>query len=762
MNRDTRHEHGQSTIVIALGLAVLMAFMALAVDGGNVYAQRRQVQNAVDAASYAGAEALAHPDPNNNNGRATNGTVWGKIQKYASQNGLDAYNTTTPRLHAWYVTRNSSNVDIIETALEVKNYGTGSNAPLTINNRPVVGVYVSADKDFNSFFAGIVGIRTMTVGAPATSFGAPIAVQPPAVATPPITANGACCADDLFPVAISRDTFRDESNPADGIKDIHFEESDSTYEYQVYEKTSTGATVSNNFYYLQWTGNTNSLSTNMADVTQSGTVYGGDTVPLASGDMTSSSIFNALNTARNASNPYLIVPIYNNGTTPTSNVSVLGFARMKIIGVCKYGSLQGTCRTALPSSSSGRYLTVKFSQWSSSKCEGSCPNYGITSTKEHPPLTQTRSLSGVVKVKQLIPVGTVTNQHIPVDVIHVLDVSGSMDYCVGTTTSCSNTDSRQKLKFAKSALINFNSVISPTASPPDRVGLATFPQITSGSSYSYSCTQSNNTSSYYIGQNRIGLTTNTGSVNSTINGLSATGGTPLAGGLLVGRQMVLASPHDSQHTAVLVVASDGIANIRTNGRWTGFSGTTYSAPTCNNPAVQDAVDQANIAKSDANGDGKPDIIIYSIAIGSDFNSDALRAIASQPTDQHFYTANDAASMASIYNQIAQNIQSSNCTPNELEGFAPNITVRVRNQDTGQTLTTTSTSTGFFEFNNIDPGTYEFQSMSVTLGSYAYDIYTEGVGGPDLTSLPTIEIGTGSGAYEKNLSLRTDDFSCSAP
>ena len=52
-------ERGQTLVVVALVLVALVAFLALIVDLGNVYAQRRLMQNAADAGALAGARALA-------------------------------------------------------------------------------------------------------------------------------------------------------------------------------------------------------------------------------------------------------------------------------------------------------------------------------------------------------------------------------------------------------------------------------------------------------------------------------------------------------------------------------------------------------------------------------------------------------------------------------------------------------------------------------------------------------------------------------
>ncbi len=52
-------ERGQTLVVFAVMLVALMGMLALVIDMGNIYAQRRQMQNAADAGALAGARALA-------------------------------------------------------------------------------------------------------------------------------------------------------------------------------------------------------------------------------------------------------------------------------------------------------------------------------------------------------------------------------------------------------------------------------------------------------------------------------------------------------------------------------------------------------------------------------------------------------------------------------------------------------------------------------------------------------------------------------
>ncbi len=53
-----KREYGQVLVVVALGLLGLLAFVALAIDVGGAYQERRAMQNAADAGALAGAREL--------------------------------------------------------------------------------------------------------------------------------------------------------------------------------------------------------------------------------------------------------------------------------------------------------------------------------------------------------------------------------------------------------------------------------------------------------------------------------------------------------------------------------------------------------------------------------------------------------------------------------------------------------------------------------------------------------------------------------
>ena len=47
-------EDGQALIQVTLSIMVLLGFVALSIDVGRVYSERRNMQNAADAAALAG------------------------------------------------------------------------------------------------------------------------------------------------------------------------------------------------------------------------------------------------------------------------------------------------------------------------------------------------------------------------------------------------------------------------------------------------------------------------------------------------------------------------------------------------------------------------------------------------------------------------------------------------------------------------------------------------------------------------------------
>ncbi len=114
----SKSEQGATLVYFSMILIVLMGFVALAVDLGYFYSERRQMQNAADAAAIAGAWALC-------NNQAWNAES--TAETYALENGAE-----------------SVDVSIDEWKVEV-----------------------TAGKTIDTFFAGVLGVNDITVTAEA-------------------------------------------------------------------------------------------------------------------------------------------------------------------------------------------------------------------------------------------------------------------------------------------------------------------------------------------------------------------------------------------------------------------------------------------------------------------------------------------------------------------------------------------------------------------------------------------------------------------
>lgn len=117
-----RHDDGQTLVYVALAMVALLAFVALAVDGGHVYAERRRMQNAADAGALAGAYEMCF---------GSAGRVVSTAQNYAiDRNGAQSAEVTQP------------------TSYQVN---------------------VVANETTNTFFAGVIGLNTIDITAEATA-----------------------------------------------------------------------------------------------------------------------------------------------------------------------------------------------------------------------------------------------------------------------------------------------------------------------------------------------------------------------------------------------------------------------------------------------------------------------------------------------------------------------------------------------------------------------------------------------------------------
>lgn len=120
-------QRGQTLVLVALFIVIFFGFLALVVDLGNIYSQRRFMQNAADAGALAGARALALEE--------SNSTIVAEANRYSVQ---------------------------------LNKAQKCSTQVLTSS------VVVTAEETFRTFFAAAIGVPQFTVSAVAEAgFGPP-------------------------------------------------------------------------------------------------------------------------------------------------------------------------------------------------------------------------------------------------------------------------------------------------------------------------------------------------------------------------------------------------------------------------------------------------------------------------------------------------------------------------------------------------------------------------------------------------------------
>jgi Flp pilus assembly protein TadG len=149
-------EGGQILVLGALMMFVLIGFLALVIDIGNAYAQRRMMQNAADAASIAAARHLA----TNVQAGASDAAIAGVVASYLAPNGGATYvpgAAMGAADGAWYVDSGGA---------RIKAIGSGGAAP----GFPAgAGVEVVATKQVRTYFGGVIGQPTVAVRAGASA-----------------------------------------------------------------------------------------------------------------------------------------------------------------------------------------------------------------------------------------------------------------------------------------------------------------------------------------------------------------------------------------------------------------------------------------------------------------------------------------------------------------------------------------------------------------------------------------------------------------
>ena len=153
MNRSTsmstRSERGQTLVITAIGLVVMIGLVGLVIDGGHAWGKLRQTQNGADAVAKSGAVVIQQMLAEI--GTPTDGTVGCAVADMAAANDVDL-------ISAEYTDHLGAVTGPVGAC--------GSGAPIPDGAQ---GVKATTEDEFDTFLGGIVGVQTFTATTDATA-----------------------------------------------------------------------------------------------------------------------------------------------------------------------------------------------------------------------------------------------------------------------------------------------------------------------------------------------------------------------------------------------------------------------------------------------------------------------------------------------------------------------------------------------------------------------------------------------------------------
>jgi Flp pilus assembly protein TadG len=156
-----KNERGQALIVLAFALIALAAFAGLAIDGGRLYAARRQAQNTADASAVAGTRVLAQYIATCEavDRVGADNAIAVEMVRLARANGIDPLGENA-ELIAWYVNGAETDLGRVGWGAGVPDGATGIRAALTTTD--------------TTTFLKVVGRQTISAPGNATAMTGPI------------------------------------------------------------------------------------------------------------------------------------------------------------------------------------------------------------------------------------------------------------------------------------------------------------------------------------------------------------------------------------------------------------------------------------------------------------------------------------------------------------------------------------------------------------------------------------------------------------
>ena len=303
------NEHGAVAVMTAIFLVVLLAMAAAAIDIGHALVAKNELQNTADAAALAGTREL---------GIMYEGMTPAEQQVYVLTGGDQA--TIVAAVQTTAVANSAAGVPITVNAADIAigtwNPTTRIHTP-TVNQPKAVRVLARRDSSANgaisTFFAGVVGLTSVSVSA---------------VATADMTAVGQTAPGQLdVPFAISEYYFT-QFGCGDAI--------------QFYPNDGTPQACAAWNTFDQSPANANTLGTIIDGMIngsyQSPATVPGDTLNFINGNVASAfpNLINLYNAKKDANGYWdVFVPVYQSPdcAPPNGAIPIIGYAEARITNV---------------------------------------------------------------------------------------------------------------------------------------------------------------------------------------------------------------------------------------------------------------------------------------------------------------------------------------------------------------------------------------------------------------------------------------------
>lgn len=717
-----RKAAGQSIILIAFIIAVLVGMVGLSVDVGNAYAEQRAAQRAANSAAIKGADSLIK-------GRSDDDIYKDLIQTLEA-NGMNmapkgsAAEGGQTALTAFYLDEKGNVVGPVG--------GTSGSRP---PSKDVTYVQVTLNGKTTTYLARVFGQDTLPVNVETYGGRGP-------------------CSSGVYPLAVEDRVFKDAVNDVDQGGTYN----DSFYLDKPWRRVylKENSPLPGGFSWLRWQADPSSGSAKQMalDWTGAGTIdQGFEEAPWQNGTEAGSEpqdypylegyinthdwVYGSTGLANSIKDELdtfikhrteVILPFFDvaSGNGANSYYHVSGLGRFLIL---EYG--QDKNHHGNP-----HYIDLVYLG-----PNDGCPMTVDVPRTECPPdatdCTATVDLVGEVKVKPRYT--TRAEEQPPVDLVFVLDESGSMGWTWHTNDKNGNTNASSpdaaRYIVVRSVLKQF---VNDFMTEDDRIAITTYSGNNGNAIYNenqaYTQAQIDNAVkglTEELAPYSKGDAAGKAYLLQQIDKYGAGGSTPSVVGLERGRRALqgartsdwVGPPGNQKLMAVkkvLILMTDGVANVYKDGKFYPCLDKKGKSENCVNEltAVGQPIHQMATLANQIKASYGSDLTVYTIAMGPLFSQAGLINTASQPKAPYFNTADQISDMGPIFRDIKAKIKEGECQPNEEAVQSPVDTNRIADDgvigkvtlilDGNPYLTSDiqdQNGVARYTFNNIKPGTY---------------------------------------------------------